>query len=437
MHFALAAFLILHLLTGPILILQAVVFSRVFVTPQTIKVAGLLFLAVGLLEIWRDREKLKIEKTGLLALAAMICFLLTSLTSLVIWSAPAVGWANTLLAFAYNYSFLPLFFFIAVLDIEFERNRWTRRAERALYFITLPACLVAFASFRTGNFFLSRPIETLLTEGDFIKFDYIGGFVRGTAWFRSPVDLGMFACLILAISCSRILFRGFSVLEFGKLLIALVGVLSTVSRTIAVMAAAILAVLSFMKLHRMSSGSAISKPVVKYISAALAIVVACGILVQGYLLTSNWIGVATDTTNLQNRFRNWWDLLLQVFDSVATALFGIGKIQNGRYGPWHTLEVDNTFIGILLTGGLVSFFAFFATIYFTGRMMKQEIGQVSRTSLLGEADAIAYACIAYLLAMGLASMAENNMRIAYYAAAVFILFRAVIRSKSRANSTPE
>lgn len=394
-------------------------------------------LTVGFLEVWRARDRLRIEKSGLLSLAAMVGFLLTSLTSLAMWSAPAVGWKNTALAFAYNYSFLPLFFFIAVLDFDFQRNRWTNLAEKALYFFTLPACFVAFASFRTGNFFLSRPVETLLTEGDFIKFDYIGGFVRGTAWFRSPVDLGMFACIILAIAWSRILFRGFSFLESGKLLIALVGVLSTVSRTIAVMAAAILAVLSFIKLYKIIGGSAISRPIVKNLSATFALIVAGGIAAQGYLLTSHWMSVATDTTNLQNRFRNWWDLLLQVFESATTAFFGVGKIQNGRYGPWHTLEVDNTYIGILLTGGLVSFFAFFAATYFTARMIRQDIKEFSRPTLLGDADAIAYACLAYLLAMGLASMAENNMRIAYYAAAVLILFRAATRSKNRAISTHE
>lgn len=442
MHFALAAFLILHLLTGPILIVQAVIFSRVFVTPQSIKVAGLLILAFGFLEIWRNREKIRIELTGLLSLAAVFAFLLTSFTSLAMWSAPAVGWGNTLLAFAYNYSFLPLFFFIAVIDFDFHMSRWVRFAETALYFFTLPACLVAFASFRTGDFFLSRPVEMLLTEGDFIKFDYIGGFVRGTAWFRSPVDLGMFACIILAISGSRILFRGVSVLEIGKLLIALVGILSTVSRTIAVMAAAILGVLGCVKIYKMAGSSAISRSILRNASAVLALILAGAIGVQGYLLTSQWMSVATDTTNLQNRFRNWWDLLLQVFDSGTTAMFGLGKIQNGRYGPWHTLEVDNTYIGILLTGGLVSFFAFFAAVFFTARMIRQDLRRneqlrIGQPVKFGESDAVAYACIAYLLAMGLASMAENNMRIAYYAAAVLILFRAAVRSNSRTSSTQE
>ncbi len=66
-----------------------------------------------------------------------------------------------------------------------------------------------------------------------------------------------------------------------------------------------------------------------------------------------FVAAMINPTNLLIRLENWNDLLSDLLVSPWKFIFGLGIVQNGNYGEYHAVIIDNTYVGILLTAGVL------------------------------------------------------------------------------------
>jgi O-antigen ligase len=90
-------------------------------------------------------------------------------------------------------------------------------------------------------------------------------------------------------------------------------------------------------------------------------------------------------------------------DDLSKIFLGVGVVQNGSFGEYHSVIIDNLYIGILMTGGLISLGMFLFVIFFvfyTVRKIErnQKIWIIS--SLLGILSAGVFENVMHLLYLG-------------------------------------
>lgn len=409
--------LILHLSSGLLLVGQAWFLDHIYVSSGALKGISLAFFVFGFFQAARAKG-MRANVHYWRFVFATLLFLSLNAASIFWYSMPRVGWSNSLQAFAYNYSFLP-FFGLALLIQPEPTSHFSKQIEFIVSIFVMFGCLIAFASFQTGSFFLPPSAEQLLAAGDHMKFDHIGGIIRGNGWFRSPLDLGMFASFMSALSLARVL-RGKKIwFEVIRFIVCGAGVLATVSRTAMVMAlVSNVIVLGLWISRRSVVGMERIKPALRFVCMTCLSGSLFVLFFERELLFTRSVEVATDSTNFLNRWRNWAELLRETFQSFSGGFWGLGKVQNGRYGYWHTIEIDNTYIGIVLTGGLLGLGTFILLIFFGASAYRSEAKRFLVTS-----GPVSDAAAAALCGFAASSLTENNMRIAYYAVALLLLLR--------------
>ena len=74
------------------------------------------------------------------------------------------------------------------------------------------------------------------------------------------------------------------------------------------------------------------------------------------------ISIIADPTNLLIRLNNWYYLFESYINFPSDFLFGKGIVQNGSFGPYHSVIIDNVYIGVFLTGGVISLFLFLSVV---------------------------------------------------------------------------
>jgi hypothetical protein len=75
-----------------------------------------------------------------------------------------------------------------------------------------------------------------------------------------------------------------------------------------------------------------------------------------YISHPDLINTIFDSANLFIRLENWSNLMSDL--DIFQLIFGLGRIQNGSFGQYHSIVIDNLYISIILTGGILSLFFF-------------------------------------------------------------------------------
>ncbi len=87
-------------------------------------------------------------------------------------------------------------------------------------------------------------------------------------------------------------------------------------------------------------------------------------------------------------------------------MVGFGIVQNGSYGYYHSVIVDNIYLGVFLMGGAVGVFLFLINIYYTFKMTYIKYLQTGKLeNVCG---------LAFFVAFLAGGMTENLMHLMYY-----------------------
>lgn len=349
---------IISFLATPIVILQAYFLNEVIVTQADIKALLCIWIAALLFRMAIERPICSFAQ--LFGLVLFVWFIYANFISIMLVSAPFVGSYNALKAFLYNYSLLlvvvPLFFIFKYQD-EFVYNKLRLTIAKIVFFMAVISAIFGIAQAFSANYIFPDSTITVLTDGDFVKFDHISNIQRVSSFFKSPLEFGIYCsffsglCLCLYASEKRFVFAGlFVIFSFAAML--------TLSRTaILIMLVNILCNL-FLILKRRS--------VVRALFFVFCLLLAGPVIYTIATLSEiDFINTATDPTNLFIRLNNWSELLNGLGADMTSLVAGQGVVQNGSYGDYHSLIIDNTYLGVLLAGGIISVILLFAIILIT------------------------------------------------------------------------
>jgi len=351
--------------------LQIIVFDEVVVSPAQIKLLLALLMSIWLAmyfvvpthKICGEVKYSALSKETVLMIVYFYGVLLFSLFMIVRYSAVFVGLPNSIGAFLYNYSLIMFILpFVAVYIGTFKnlgRRRWwlSKKVWRFLFFIALFSCgLQVFQVVFGGPIVMwtDEVVKQYALDGQFIKFDQIGGVYRAQGIYRSPLEAGICGVFLLMISIERLLRDPKPLGWFVASFICAGGVLATGSRTAYLLFG--VSVISLLMLEFLSSKKSRYR-LFSYILRLSPIFLIFVYFGFKYLERKSMVTVMLNPENLLIRLRNWGGLLDQLLASLDSFVFGVGKVQNGNYGDYHSVVIDNTYIGILLTSGIVGLFA--------------------------------------------------------------------------------
>lgn len=260
----------------------------------------------------------------------------------------------------------------------------------ALYVSVSLACF-GILQFIQGESLLPASISALLEEGDYVKFDAILGVYRAGSLYKSPLEFGLYSAFFVAVCLNGFrLTRKFYLVVFSIILAA--GTIVTFSRT------AILVMLLTVVLMVL-----VDRSLRKWI---FALFLPFAFIVGLMLFSDNAQLFAPE--NLYIRFEIWTDLLSRLSKYSSTILFGLGIIQNGSYGNYNVEIIDNTYLGLLLLGGVV-LFTTFVVLHFSIILMFIRTARTQwRTSFYY------IPCAAFALSFLVGAITENTMHIFYF-----------------------
>lgn len=333
-------FLFLYIFQASIFYIQFEFFGKLIVDSQIIKyiLGFILFLCLIVLSIVLKLNIFRFQ-TALL----YISFLYLSFISILLNSDNFI-----LQSFLYNYSLTIFLFFIVLLLAKNNKYKihLTQKSIKLISMLFLLISALALYELISQDYLFSS-IQAINSEQDNIKFDQINGYIRLNSIFKSPIDYsfinGIFSGLFLTLYFEKkkssyfIIWLLLSFLQFAILVrsgIVLWGVMSLFI-------------------------------VLAYSSKRYKIMILYLFLFLSILAISIVDVTLFDTTNLFIRLSNWL-LLLEDFISASALniFFGFGIIQNGSFGDRNSIVIDNLYIGVLYTNGLIGLVLFLMAIIF-------------------------------------------------------------------------
>lgn len=403
--------LILVVIAAPLVFLQAGLLDHVYLTTALAKILAAIPLAFSLRLPAHLSEMRSGAKSSLLAFAL---FVGVNLYAILAFSAPRVGVENALLAFAYNYSLLlfvvPYYWLGKRYGFPTALRSWAVLG-LLLFFVVASDLMGLLQHIQNNLLWRDDMVAILAAEGE-IKFDHIDTFIRASSFFKSPLEYGMFNVFVSAVALAWILNRRMGWLVLFIFLTAHVSVFITLSRT-----AILMHVVSFIVVGILSyKVCGRSRLVLKRLAAivllgtvSLAVVLSIGGPASSEP-SATFVGVASNPTNGHMRAENWFYLLYGIWNSpLVSSLIGSGVVQNGTYGAYHAAVIDNTYIGALLTGGVlgtVLFLVFLTTVFWDGLRVLNSSSDDERPFTIG--------ALAFFVAFLVGGLTENLMHILFY-----------------------
>lgn len=413
--------------SGFIIWLQLISFGDVYVTPKHVKLilAGLMVLWVMLYFLLPFRKANKkfysspIELQAVVLILFFYSILFFCFIVIVVLSSSDVGIRNAVEAFLYNYS-------LTIFAVPFVLLSINLRGSSANSVLCNSSCfwkgifvvLIFSSILQTLQMVLNSPLlmweDSVIMhrayEAQFIKFDQIGGVYRAQGIFRSPLEAGICSIGALLVSMERMLRSNRTIMWGFFSLILIMGIVATGSRTVYLMLVCSLGCFIFLEFMYSKK-------------ARLLIFVLCMVLVPGIiagwlmlggdLTGENVFSVMLDPRNLIIRLENWTVILSHVLSSPSDFLIGMGKIQNGNYGDYHSNIIDNTYLGVLVSSGLIGLLGWIVLVglwinYY--RTISCRRGRVS------------HLITSFFLGFLFAGLTENLMHISFYLLIVIMAY---------------
>ena len=351
----------IYLSSGLLIIVQNILIGKTVITPAMMKSIS-AFLLLILLLLYAARTKL--NKTTLFSIALFAFIITISFDSIVINSSPKVGLGNSLGAFFYNYSLLifilPLYFLL--LPKFYKHNIVSNLpftlAKLNITIIVLSSILTVCQSF-TNDPLIWSSIGNLndLNKQGLIRLSRIGDVVRWSGIFRTPLEAGIVSIFVLLVLI-ELFFKKNSLFLMVLIFTVITGILLTGSRSVILMFIVSTAYILFIEL--IIKKNFLKKRIFIILTTATLLAI---FFVSLYLVQSSYFSSVTDPTNLYIRLENWSHLVNNIAQNWKTTIFGLGIVQNGTYGSYHSVIIDNTYIGILLTGGVFGLIVWFILFF--------------------------------------------------------------------------
>lgn len=411
----------LLLLAAPLTILQAFIFGDVLLTGKAVKIIAGLVLAVML--IARASSQFSLSAALLFFISGL--FFLYNALIIIGSSSPDVGVLKALGAFFYNYSLLLVvlpYFWLA----QFPADGYSKGASEFIVRLTMIGVVLAqlfgLMQFLLNGYIYPQEVLKLLTDGDYIKFDHIGGLVRVGSVFKSPLEFGFICVLVSGIAYAILLSKRRDAYIWGLFLLSSLCVFITISRTAILMyiCNGLLITSYFLWTNRFQKVSI--KAVIRMNISILVLAV----LAMAVVSTSKFFGTTMDATNLLIRIENWGGLLEKLGGTSIEMLFGLGMVQNGAYGDYHSVIIDNTYLGVMLTGGLVGFV--FVCIFL---LMAITLAWKYVQSVRAEDRLLSVSFIAFFVAFLIGGLTENLMHIMFYPFVCLLMLKLLPQSEGK------
>ncbi|WP_322630138.1 hypothetical protein [Halothiobacillus sp.] len=314
---------------------QAAAFQYVPFGPKEIKASILLtiFGAALLLMIAQPYS----DKAGFRLIALYSIFLFFNLVVLA-GNNPESMWAP---AFLYNYSLTIIIFPLATAALACERRQVSLKYGSLAFKASIATILAitAVTFYETAEQYnIFQPWADVLNQNEVIKFGQLGGVIRPSSIFKSPIDYSYFNAVISGLIL--IIFLRTRSIFYFFIFVAL-----SVCQVLIMVRSGMVAYLAIVGFIFLTESTWKDK------TASLMI---------GVPVTTIFIGSFYDRlletilnpTNLYIRLNNWSDLLSHIWDT-GNILVGAGIVQNGNYGARNSIVIDNMYVGIIYTGGIV------------------------------------------------------------------------------------
>lgn len=389
----------------PVLVFfQALLFGDIWLSFKAAKVAAAVFsvicIAVALGAAQLEKKYLQLS---LLALA----FVVSNILGILCFSVPREGVVNSLSAFLYNISLIVIFPGLVLLRPAKLSGRWMRGTFVFALTFVVAADIFGILQFVFNSYLLPGGLVSTLAAAGGLKFDTIGGHVRALSLFKSPLEFGMLNVFVAIYAfwawCRR------SPLDYKYLALAVLAVLSvisTISRTSMIMLFSGLFFSAVIRFRHTVLDYCRGVGLVAVLQAS-AVAVGVGFLIVG----SPWgrsLGAHADLTNLYVRLNNWTDILGSI-GTLPALLIGSGQVQNGAYGPYHSLVMDNMYVSQLIGAGLLGFAFFMALL---SVMLWRAVSAV-KCGTPSSAD-FKLAVICFFMAFLVGGMGENLTHFLFY-----------------------
>jgi hypothetical protein len=339
-----------------------------------------------------------------------LLFFAYNLLVIMLMSADAVGTSMAVGAFLYDYSLLLLvlpYFWISGLS----PLRKSQLNEFKIWIVILAvfvliADLYGMLEFVSNDYLLSASAIEKLESGDHIKFDHIGGLIRVSSFFKSPLEFGIINVLASGVTLSLVLSGRKGWIYWSLLMVYSAGVFITISRTAMFMyfCNVLLIVLYFFTIKKWVFS--ISKRALGTLAGG-AIFATISFL---FIDLDQYIATSTSSTNFQIRLENWEMLIAHAQSDTLWLWFGQGIVQNGAFGDYHSVVIDNMYLGAVLTGGLVGLTVFVGLCIGASMLVVRQIREYEMTPKI-----LSFSLVSFFLAFLMGGLTENLMHLMFYA----------------------
>lgn len=363
--------------------------------------------------------------SNLLMVQVSLLFFAYNLLTIVLLSSDSVGILNAIGAFLYNYSLLlfvlPYFWIAKLSTVDVSQIAKTKMWVVAFIGFAIIVDVYGLIEFTLNDYLLPVAAIAQLENGDYIKFDHIEGFIRVSSLFKSPLEFGIFNVLVSGVALAAILSRRNGVFIWLLLLVSSAGVFITISRTAILMYFCNISLVTLF-FFMMKKKTTISKR---------ALWILCFMLFLGVLSISiadlgQFFSTSTNSSNFEHRIEIWGELLSKIGADPWIFWFGLGAVQNGSYGGYHEIQIENIYLGAIVAGGMIGLLLFMAI--FVGAIA-DAWGRINK---LGPAEKIiGYSLLSFFLAFLVGGLTENMMHIMFYPFVILLLVRIVPQNSAK------
>lgn len=401
---------LLIILFGGVLVFQFFFFPPWFLTLKNFKIICSIPLAFFII---RNLIFNKIEREDLTILLIFTIFLMLNFFSILFQSSPLVGLKNSFIAFLYNYSLL-IFIIPYYCTSQYKKKlkfSLNNSILPLIFLIILIIDLFAFSQFILKSHNFPADIIAFSFKFDSFKYDHIGDFIRVHSILKSPLEFSIFNNLFSFFFLSRFLFHNKNKLEFFLLILTSASSLLTLYRTGISMLFSGIVFIFFFWLY--ANSKKIRIKTILLINALFFIPIFVAIT-----FNLHFFQTLLNPTNLYIRFSNWKRLLHDYNSSTFQFLFGSGVIQNGSFGSYHSVIIDNIYIGVFLAGGFISLFLFFIISLF---FLKEHFKHIT---ISNKHDLhIHLTSAAFFLSFLVGGITENLMHLLFYPMIILVISR--------------
>lgn len=405
-----------------IVILQVICTDQIVINNSLIKIfISLVLLVAALFSI---KSLLNMNSTIRNVLLVYSAFFVVTTLSILIHSTPINGFANSLGAVSYYFSLFPFFIPVLYLPLSTFRNVPKKCLIILGAFVAL-GMIVAIVQFVFNSYlYPGFAIEHLL-KADAIRFSNLQGVSRSFGYFKSPLELGIISSFIGVISV-RIFYysKKFQNIAVFIFILSALSAITTGSRTAFVIYFfAMLSHLYFLlrddykKLYRLKAYWVL--PSIGLLFALQALILNSGFTwfnaarITLPTVTASAPEAFVNPRNLMIRLENWG----RIFNGISQKelILGKGVVQNGRFQT-NAMEIDNTYVAVILASGIVGLTLFAISIYFFIRyFLFRDKEQYVVT-------------FSFLIGFLLGGMTENMMHLMYFVLVCYFLEKALLHS---------